>query len=183
MAEILSIDAFRAALKGGGARPNKFQVIPTWPGILAAQANIFTARFMIKAAQLPGQTINLVEPKYMGRSLKLPGDRTFEDWTITVINDTTFDVRNSFERWSNIINSHSGNAMSMAAAAPAAYMSDWLLQHLDQKGNIVAQYNMKGCWPQQVGSIDLGWEQGDEIESFTVTMSYQYWTNLSSTDL
>lgn len=185
MAQVnLAIDQFKAALIKGGARPNLFRVIPTFPTTVSTispgvMGIVQLSSFMIKAASIPAQTIQPIEMKYMGRTIKLPGDRAFEDWNITVINDGNFAIKNAFERWSNYINGHVSNLG--VADNGASFMSDWTLEHLDKAGNIISTYRLVGCWPQQIAAIELNWETENSIEEFQVTLSYQYFTNALTT--
>ena len=99
---ILGVDDFKAKLLGGGARPNLFKATLNFPGYAAG--NVELTSFMCKAAQLPGSTIAPVVVPFRGRQLQIAGDRTFEPWTVTIINDSGMDVRNAMERWMNGIN-------------------------------------------------------------------------------
>ena len=103
----LRVDDFKAKLKGGGARPNLFRVTLNFPAYAGGNAELTS--FMCKGAQLPASTINAVDVPFRGRQLKIAGDRTFEDWSVTVINDTGFEVRNAMERWMNGMNGHTAN--------------------------------------------------------------------------
>jgi hypothetical protein len=103
----LRVDDFKAKLKGGGARPNLFRAIVNFPGY--AGGDVELTSFMCKAAQLPASIMNVIEVPFRGRQLKLAGDRTFEPWEITILNDTDFTVRNAMERWMNGMNAHSEN--------------------------------------------------------------------------
>ena len=103
-----TIDSFRSRLVGGGARPNLFEVKLVYPeGIATSVADKelpIDTRFIVKAANLPASNINVIDIPFRGRNLKIAGDRTFDIWTITVINDTSFRLRNAFEAWMNRIN-------------------------------------------------------------------------------
>ena len=101
---ILQVDAFRGKMTGGGARANLFEVNVNFPGVAGGDTEL--TNFMCRAAQLPGVTMNPVEVPFRGRIVKFPGDRTFEDWTMTIYNDTNFTVRDSFETWANAMNTH-----------------------------------------------------------------------------
>ena len=120
-----NVAEFRANMVGDGARPNLFQVSMSFPtfandSVTAGQ----TLTFMAKAAQIPGATLGVVPVFYFGRELKFVGNRSFADWTITVINDEDFSVRNAFERWMNGINSHNLNVRNPVALAPLGYSVD-----------------------------------------------------------
>ena len=116
---VLNIDDFKAKLKGGGARPNLFKATINFPAY--AQGDVEITSFMCKAAQLPSSIMAVVEVPFRGRQLKIAGDRTFETWSPTILNDTDFVVRDSMERWMNGINAHSANT---GLVAPADYSAD-----------------------------------------------------------
>ena len=122
--EARTIDSFKSKLIGGGARPNLFEVELQFPGGLGEDLNKTAAeeaRFMVKAANLPASNINVIDVPFRGRNLKIAGDRTFDVWTITVINDTTFNIRNAFELWMNGINKHDN---ATGETTPVDYQTD-----------------------------------------------------------
>ena len=104
---ILGVDDFKSKLRGGGARPNLFKATINFPAYAAGDAELTS--FLCEAAQLPGSTITPIVVPFRGRQLKMAGDRTFDVWTPTIINDTNFTIRNAMERWMNGINAHSDN--------------------------------------------------------------------------
>lgn len=167
-----NIDAFKTQLVGGGARPNLFTVMMTSPKEGAVVDSVL-ASFMIKAASLPASTVSVIEMGYRGRKLKLHGDRTFEPWKITVINDTDMKLRNSFEVWMNSIHRHS---MNVGAEEPGQYHADLTVQQLDHMSNApVRTYNIIGAWPSSVSAIELNYDTNDTVEEFEVEFAYQYW--------
>lgn len=170
-----NINEFRSQMQGDGARPNLFEVQMPFPAF-ALPGNAQTKlTFMCKTAQLPGSTLGIVPVQYFGRELKFPGNRTFADWTITVINDEDFSVRNAFERWMNGINSHNLNVRNPAAASPLGYTVDASVTQFGKKGDTLKKYKFIGVFPTDVSPIDVDWGANDTIEEFTVTLSYQWW--------
>ena len=170
-----SVNEFRSQMQGDGARPNLFQVTMPFPAF-ALPGNAQTKMsFMCKTAQLPGSSIGVVPVQYFGRELKFAGNRTFVDWTITVINDEDFVTRNAFERWLNGINSHSLNVRTPAAAAPAGYTVDSEVDQYGKAGNIIKKYKFLGMFPSDISPIDVDGGSNDTIEEYTVTLSYQWW--------
>ena len=167
---VLNIDDFKAKLKGGGARPNLFKATINFPAY--AQGDVEITSFMCKAAQLPASIMAVVEIPFRGRMLKISGDRTFETWSPTIINDTDFAVRNSMERWMNGINAHSANT---GLVAPADYSADLIIEQLDRDETVLKRYNFRGCFPTSIGAIDLDYGTNDAIEEFTVEFQVQYW--------
>jgi hypothetical protein len=178
-----NVAEFRANLVGDGARPNLFQVVLTLP----TYANNSTAagqklQFMAKSAQLPGSTIGQVPMYYFGREVKFAGNRTFTDWTIQIVNDEDFVIRNSMESWMSAINSHTGNLRAGVASNPTNYAVDAVVNQYGKTGNIINSYKFVGMFPLDVAPIDLDWGSNDAIEEYGVTFAYQYWTNAASTD-
>jgi hypothetical protein len=178
-----NVAEFRANLVGDGARPNLFSVSLAFPAIATAGGAVASQKltFLAKAAQLPGSTIGQVPLFYFGREMKFAGNRTFADWTLQIINDEDFAVRNALESWMNSINSHQGNVRSGAATSPSSYTADATVTQYDKTGGILQTYNFVGMFPLDVAPIDLDWSTNDSIEEFSVTFAYQYWTNVKST--
>lgn len=173
-----NVAEFRSNMVGDGARPNLFSVSLVFPtivsnGTIAGQKTTFMAR----AAQLPGSSIGTVPVYYFGREIKFAGNRSFPDWTLQIINDEDFVIRNAFENWMNTINSHQGNLRSNAAGTPSSYTTDAIVTQYGKTGNILKQYNFVGLFPSDVAPIDLDWSSNDSIEEYSVTFSYQYWTS------
>lgn len=177
-----NVAEFRANMVGDGARPNLFAVALTFPTIVdgAVVAGQKTT-FMAKAAQIPGSTIGSVTVPYFGRELKFAGNRTFADWTITVINDEDFLIRDAIEKWMNAINSHAGNVRNGNAINPSNYSVDAEVIQYGKGGNELKRYKFVGLWPQDVSTIDLAWDANDSIEEFSVTFGYQYWEATTTT--
>jgi hypothetical protein len=171
-----NVAEFRANMIGDGARPNLFQVTLTFPSIAAnGTAAGQKATFLAKAAQLPGSTIGQVPVYYFGRELKFAGNRTFADWTLQIINDEDFTIRNSIESWMNSINSHSGNLRNAAAMSPSSYTVDATVTQYGKAGDALKTYKFVGMYPLDLAPIDLDWSSNDTIEEYGVTFAYQWW--------
>lgn len=176
-----NIDAFRAnGLIGGGARPALFEVrIPTPPPGVVTTA-LKDMIFLVQASQLPSSIIQPIEVPYFGRSIKVAGDREFQDWTITVMNDEDFGLRNFFEAWHNKINSLISNRQDSDTQALLDYKVTAEVIQYGKAGpgddsGIIRAYNFSGLFPIQVDAIALDWERKNTIETFDVTFSYDYW--------
>lgn len=173
-----NVNSFRSSLQYDGARPNYFQVALTFPpNVLNATGAGQKSQFFCKAAQIPTVTIGVAPLFYFGREVKLPGNAVYADWTITIINDEDFVIRNSFENWMNLINSHAGNIRDPSMLNSVGYSVPATILHYGKTGNVIKQYDFVGMWPSDPAPIDLDWGSNDTIEEFTVTMSYQYWTS------
>ena len=173
---ILGVDDFKAKLTGGGARANLFKATLGFPAYVTSDVEL--ASFMVKAAQLPSSVISPIMVPFRGRQLQIAGDRTFEPWTITIINDTNFSVRDSFEQWMNGINQHNNNT---GLTNPNDYMSDMIIDQLDKDGTVVKGYNIRGCFPTNLGAIELSYDTENTIEEFTVELQVQYWESNKTT--
>jgi len=171
---------FRSQLEFDGARPNLFDVNILFPTFVNNTKNPSDKiQFMAKSAQLPGSTIGIVPIYYFGRELKFAGNRTFPDWTVTIINDEDFVVRNALEQWLSAINSHAGNVRSQNASNPLAYSpaDATVNQYSKIGGDPIKKYTFTGLFPVDLSTIDLDWSSNDSIEEYTVTFAYQYWTS------
>jgi hypothetical protein len=166
----LGVDDFKSKLIGGGARPNLFKAIVNFPAYAGGDTELTS--FMCKGAQLPASVIAQLDVPFRGRQLKIAGDRTFENWTITVINDAAMEVRNAMERWMNGMNEHVNNT---GLSNPSDYQTDMAIQQLDRAGNVTKEYTIRGTYPVNVSAVDLSYETNDAIEEFTVELAYQYW--------
>ena len=167
---ILGVDDFKSKLRGGGARPNLFKATINFPGY--AGGDVELTSFLCKAAQLPASVMGTFDVQFRGRQLKMAGDRTFEPWTVTIINDTDFAIRNAMERWMNGINAHQANT---GLSNPVDYQADLIVEQLDRDGSTLKTYNFRGCFPTNVAAIDVNYETVDQIEDFTVQFEVQYW--------
>ena len=199
MANLRTITNFKSALKGGGARPNLFEVNMIWPagdnmGSWSADTET-EFQFLCKAASLPSSNVTPIEIPFRGRTLKVAGDRTFDVWTITVINDENFRLRSKFEQWMNGISKLSDGS---GATSPGSYMSSAVVNQLgrganqgkhsegpSQKGDgsggrddlkPLRTYYFSDIFPTEVSEIALSYDSTDTIEEFTVTFQVQYWT-------
>lgn len=161
--------------KGEGARPTLFEVQINYGNV---GRNL---SFQCKAAQLPQSTVGVIEVPYFGRKIKIHGDRVYEPWTITVINDEKFEVRNSIERWLNDINSNIGNRNS--TVAQVNYKGQATVTQFTKGGDRIKTYKMINCWPSEAAAIDVSWETTDTIEDFTVTLQYDWWEESNSTEV
>jgi len=168
-----TISDFKSRLSGGGARPNLFEVELAFPDAVAIENDVLQkARFLVKAAALPASTIAPIDVPFRGRILKIAGDRTFETWTITVINDTDFALRSAFEKWMNTINKMSD---ATGVVDPEAYQKDATVKQLDRDGSVLRSYKFWDIFPTNISTIDLSYETTDTLEEFTVELQVQWW--------
>ena len=167
---ILGVDDFKSKLTGGGARANLFKVTVNFPAY--AGGDVELTSFMVKAAALPASIIAPITVPFRGRQLQIAGDRTFEPWTITVINDVNMEVRNAFERWMNGINQNRSNT---GLTNPSEYQADMIVEQLNKAGDVTKRYDFRGTFPTNVSAIELSYDTENAIEEFTVELQVQYW--------
>ena len=167
------ITDFKSKLTGGGARPNLFEVELAFPGAVGVDNDTLQkARFLVKAAALPASTVAPIDVPFRGRILKIAGDRTFETWTITVINDVDFSIRSAFEKWMNTINKvNDGTGLT----DPEAYQADAYVYQLGRDGGILRSYHFYDVFPTNISTIDLSYETTDTLEEFTVELQVEWW--------
>jgi hypothetical protein len=173
------ITDFKSKLTGGGARANLFEVVLSFPDSAPTDSNVLDkSRFLIKTAALPASTIGPVNVPFRGRILKIAGDRTFESWTVTVINDTDFSIRSALENWINSINRVSD---ATGTTDPALYQADAFVYQLDRDGSTLRAYHMYDIFPTNIAQIALSNETTDAIEEFTCEFQVQWWEAVKGT--
>lgn len=172
-----NINSFKQnGLIWGGARPSLFEVIVSAPPNIGIETTTSTARmaFLCRAAELPEMTLSNIEVPYFGRKIKVAGDRSFADWTVTVMNDEDFIVRSMFEAWSNAINRIIANVRDINLNAEQ-YKTDVSVIQYGKDGTLLRGYTLVGAFPTTIGAIALDWDTQNSIETFTVNFSYDYW--------
>lgn len=159
-----TIDQFKAQLIGGGPRANRFRVFIPRTGN--------RIEFLCRAANLPAGTLTSFDIKWMGTTLKLPGDRTFENWEVTVINDAEFSVRTAVENWQNeIIGFADGRGSNtLDFMVDRAYV-----EQLDKADSVLARYEFFNLWPTSIGNVELNYETVDALETFTIGFAFSHW--------
>lgn len=167
-----NVNEIRSQLTLGGARNTLFQVQFSNPANSIADIKV---PFMVRSAQIPPSTLGLIEVPYFGRKIRLAGDRSFGEWTVTVINDEDFLVRNALEEWSNKINSMQGNLRGFGAASPTLYKSTAQITQFSKTGVPLRTYQFNGIFPVEVSAIEMDWNAVDQIEEFQVTFAYDWW--------
>lgn len=180
-----NVNDFRSnGLVLGGARPSLFEVQITLPqGIsFASPGDVVKIPLLVRASQIPAMTIDPVEVPYFGRKIKLAGDRTFADWTVTVMNDEDFAVRNLMEEWSNAINRIRGNTKAVGGNN---YKGTAEVRQFS-KGELtgpIRTYIFDGIFPLTVDAIALDWDTTNQIETFDVTFAYDWWEPAENIDI
>jgi hypothetical protein len=167
-----NVNSFRAnGLKLGGARPTQFEVFIFPPFGSNASKNI---QFLARATQIPPAPLDSIPVPYFGRKIKIAGDREFPDWTVTILNDESFDIRVMMESWSNRINTMVSNVQD-ESMFPMTYKSTAKVIQYGKRGNAIRAYDFVGIFPTNVDAIPLDWDQTNTVEQFDVTFAYDYW--------
>ena len=176
-----NIPEFRSRLTGGGARANLFEVGITFPDGLGIDERLVSDKipFLVKAAEIPASNLGNIPVPYRGRVLPVAGDRTFDPWTVTVINDTDFLIRDAMEQWSNSINDLQ---TAQGTINPETYQTKAEVKQLSREGSapgdpekLLRQYNFEGIYPNVVSSIPLDFGATDQIQEFQVTFNYLFY--------
>lgn len=166
------ITDFKSKLSGGGARSNLFEVVLSFPEAAPADTNVLDkSRFLVKSVAMPASTVTPLPVAFRGRTLNVAGDRTFESWTITIINDTDFSIRSAFENWMNTMNKVSDNT---GITDPALYQADAFVYQLDRDGSTLRAYHFYDLFPTNMSSIPLSYDT-ESIQEFTVEMQVLWW--------
>lgn len=170
---------------GQGVKPNLFEVDINFPtggslGITAADQDL--TDLLCKSAALPASNLGVIEVPFRGRTVKIAGDRTFDTWTATFINDSQFRIRRSMEKWMEAINKHEQNSatLSLPGSSTAGYTANIYVKQLARDGaaggRVVTTYKLWDCFPTNISQIDLAYDSNDQIEDFTVEFQVQYWS-------
>lgn len=167
-----NIEEIRSQLTLGGARPSLFQVTITNP--VNGVADLKTP-FMVRATSVPSSNLGTIRLPYFGRIVKLAGDRTYDPWEVTVMNDEDFLVRNAMEQWSHAINSAQGNLRDLGSASPLLYKATAEVTQFSKTGVPVRTYKFNGIYPTVVSNMELDWARTDTIQEFRVRFEYDYW--------
>ena len=175
MAITSNVSSFLTQVKQG-VRPNMFQVDITFPGTVEADQTLVS--YMCKSAALPASNVGVIEVPFRGRTVKIAGDRTFDNWSATFINDKEMKSRSYFEQWLNQINTHKAN--TGAIQDPTAYGRSVVIRQLEKDnspaGSELRSYKLWYAFPISTSAIDLAYDSNDQIEEFSVEFQYSYWT-------
>jgi hypothetical protein len=182
MAVNSGINAFLNTVQQG-VKNNLFLVEFVFPQVMSGEKPVEdTVNMLCKAAALPASNLGVIEVPFRGRTVKIAGDRTFDTWTATVINDRNQTIRHGFEKWMEGINRHEGNTAStwQPDTSGSGYITDLTVKQLERddqaSGSILRTYTLVGCFPTNISQIDLAYDSNDQIEDFTVEFQLQYWT-------
>lgn len=164
----MNISSFKNQLLNGGARPNQFLVTLNWPAAVGNPGG--DHNLLVSSAALPASTISPTIVQYRGREVKFAGERVFDPWQVSILNDTDMTLRSYFEKWSNLFNNYENNG---GLTAPGGYMVDLIVQQLDRNDEIIRTYDLRGAFPINVSEVSLSYSANDLISEFSVTFAYQ----------
>lgn len=168
-----NINDFKTHLSSGGARANQFEVTLNFPTSASAGREL---KFLCKATSLPASSIQNIEVAYRGKNVNFAGERTYQPWQITILNETNFAIRNAFEQWIDIINPAS---FIGGITPPGAYQVQMHVTQLDRNGFPLMHYTFVDAYPIDIGEIALSFDNGQQIEEFPVTLQYNYWVGFN----
>ena len=170
---------FKSNLKGGGARPSRF-----YADLDAAFTKLGIpfpnkSQFLIKGTTIPASTLGTYEVFFHGKSVKVAGDRTFDTWDTTIINDEDFGIRHAIENWMELISNHKLNTRDTSITSKlegenADYKQTLSVTQFGKSGKGLRKYDFLGAFPTALSTINLDWGTAD-IEEYTCTWTYDRW--------
>jgi len=177
-----SVTEFKSNLKQGGARPSLFKVDFTYPSGITTPPT--RSEFLVKSTTIPASTVGSYDVFYHGKAIHVAGDRSFDTWDTTIINDEDFGIRHTLEKWMSSISNHKLNTRDKEVFAKtegdsAKYKSTMRVTQFSKAGEILRTYKFKGAWPSALSTINLDWAT-QEIEEFTCTWMYDSWSAVGS---
>lgn len=170
----MGVDNFKKNFDGG-TRPNRFVVT----GEIGGEGSSTPVNNLyVKAASMPSSTMGIIQVPFRGRVIKLPGDRAYPEWTFTMLDETTDDFRNKFEKWNEAFNSHADN---ISGSDPGGLdledenlFTQWNVSQLDMQGDVIRTTTLHNCWPVEVGAVDLTYDSADLLTEYSMTLAYDY---------
>jgi hypothetical protein len=186
-----AVTDFKSGLLQGGARPSLFKVELSYPSPIEPHkiGTFNSSEFLVKSASIPTSIIGSYDVFFHGKAIRIAGDRSFDTWETTIINDEDFAIRSRLENWINLISNHTLNTrdttyttnsgMSGIEGDNAAYKQEMVVKQYGKDGNIKRKYTFSGAFPTAIGAINLDWGT-QEIEEFTCTWTYDKWTAVGS---
>ena len=155
-----SVTEFKSNLKQGGARPSLFNVEFQYPSRIFPPPT--KSEFLVKATTIPASTIGSYDVFYHGKAIHVAGDRSFDTWDTTIINDEDFGIRKTLENWMNSISNHklntrNKNIFKTAEGDVAKYKTTLQVQQFSKAGDDLRTYIFNGAWPSSLSTINLDW--------------------------
>lgn len=181
-----SVRNFLANFQGGGLRPNRYEIIVTFPGPVVlplggARQTASKISFTAKAASIPTSNVGVIDVPYMGRQVKVAGDKTWDDWTVGILLDNDLIGRRAFEIWHDRILGFDSNVAIDPFVNPANYFARAEVHLLDRADRVLDTYTVEGIWPSNVGEVTLGYDQNDSVAEQSVTFAINGWSSAVTT--
>lgn len=175
------IFTFMSNFRGGGARANRYEVHLTFPsGIPGAVQAAEKISFTCTAASIPSSQLGTAIVPYKGRQIKLPGDKTFDDWNVTVALDNDWLGRSIFERWHEAMNGFSSNLTQPNMINPTNSFATAVVYQLDRADREIQKYEIEAVWPTIIGEVTLGYAENDAVMMQQVTFAVNNWRSAST---
>ena len=175
------VDEFVSKLPGGGARGNLFEVSIEAPAALAL-ASTADLKFLVQASTVPGATIGVTELNYFGKAVKLAGNKTFDDWTTTIMNDEDFHVRRIMEQWQESILGNSSNTRRVGVVTSRLYQGTGTVTQYSKSGAAIREYKIANIWPNTLAELTDDLSENDTVQTYDVTWSYSHWVSQDAGD-
>jgi hypothetical protein len=151
---------------GDVARGYFFQI-----SIPSIDDNSESLTMMAKSTILPAYALEDKGFEFQGSRYKQAGHATFDDWNVTFLADEYHKLRHKFLSWQSLI----FDPIRQIPFASGSYKKNGIkVLQLSKDGLVVSGYEFYGMYPSRVSEIQLS--QSGEIEEFTVTFSYDYFT-------
>ena len=167
------------AKAGGGARPSLYKITINNSQQGSLGLNEYES-FLVKAASIPAANIAPLPVNYAGRAYKWNGFRTYDIWTVTIINDEDFTARNRMMHWMRSIAGHLDGNRTRAYGSPLYgntkrwFDGDATVTQLGTDGQDKQVYKFYNLWPTEIAEIPVDWSN-DAIQEYTVGFAYDYW--------
>ena len=173
-----ALSEFKTNLKQGGARPSLFKVEFQYPSGIPTPPT--KAEFLVKSTTIPASTIGSYDVFYHGKAIHVAGDRSYDTWDTTIINDEDFGIRKTLEAWMNAISHHKLNTrdkekFDTSEGDVAKYKKTLKVTQFGKDGKGLRTYTFVGAWPSALSTINLDWATASEIEEYTCTWVYDSW--------
>ena len=178
-----AVSTFKSSIaaQSGGARPALYQIDINGKNLSTSFTG--SENILCKAASIPPANIAPLAVNYAGRAYKWNGFRTYDNWTVTVINDESFSARNRMMQWMRIMGGKFEGERNSAYGDPLLgtnwFDGDATVKQLSTSGAVLQTYKFDYLWPTEVAGIPVDWSS-DAIQEYTVTFAYDYWTHGSN---
>ena len=175
-----AVSTFKSSMakQSGGARPALYQIDINGKNLNTSFTG--SENILCKAASIPSANIAPLAVNYAGRAYKWNGFRTYDNWTVTVINDEDFRTRNRMMNWMRLMSGRFDGERDAGYGDPLLgtqwFDGDATVTQLSSSGQALQVYKFDYLWPTEIAGIPVDWSS-DAIQEYTVTFAYDYWTH------